>query len=80
MLLMPEICSGRVPPDAITWADGPRSHSPNERLDVSVETHPQLLWREAVTRAGDVLVLPTGWWHRVLSGRGGSVLCNVWCE
>ena len=69
-----------LPPQAITWEAGPRSHSPNERLDVSAETHPELPWREAILEAGDVLVVPTGWWHRVASGPEGSVLLNVWCE
>ena len=69
-----------LPPDALLWDDGPRSHSQNERLDVSVESHPHLPWREVVQGPGDVLVVPTGWWHRVASARQGSVLFNLWCD
>ena len=69
-----------LPPGALAWEHGPRSHSPNERLDVSFESHPHLPWRQVVQRPGDVLVVPTGWWHRVASARDGSALLNLWCD
>ena len=69
-----------LPPAALRWEDGPRSHSPNERLDVSVESHPHLPWRVLEQWPGDVVCVPSGWWHRVISSRDGSALMNVWCH
>ena len=69
-----------LPPNALDWEAGPQSHSPNERLDVSLESHPELPWQTAEHLPGDVLVVPTNWWHRVVSERSGSVMLNVWCD
>ena len=69
-----------LPPTALTWEAGPCSHSPNERLDASFESHPELPWRTAEHLPGDVLVVPSNWWHNVVSERSGSVMLNVWCD
>ena len=67
-------------PSNLRWEDGPKSHSPNERLDVSLESHPELPWRVADLGPGDLLVLPSGWWHRVVSESKGSLLFNLWTD
>jgi hypothetical protein len=61
----------------------PRHGNRNERLDV----HPFVLgrhqepslkqWRRPMLGCGDVLYLPSGWWHHVLS-TSHSVMTNVW--
>ena len=72
-----------APPDSMSWENGPRTGNRNERLDV----HPFVLgrhqepslkqWRVAMLGCGDVLYLPSGWWHHVLS-TSHSVMTNVW--
>ena len=67
-------------PSKLAWEDGPQSHSPNERLDVSFESHPNLPWRVVDVGPGDLVLLPSGWWHRVESKPTGSVLVNLWMD
>ena len=72
-----------APPNAMTWEDGPRNGKRNERLDVNPlipgpYTEPPLAqWRLANLGPGDLLYLPRGWWHYVVS-EPHSVMTNVW--
>lgn len=72
-----------APPNAMTWGDGPRNGKRNERLDVNPlipgpYTEPPLAqWRLANLGPGDLLYLPRGWWHYVVS-EPHSVMTNVW--
>ena len=67
----------------MTWEDGPRNGKRNERLDVNPlipgpYTEPPLAqWRLANLGPGDLLYLPRGWWHYVVS-EPHSVMTNVW--
>eukprot|EP00966_Prymnesium_polylepis_P318011 7346037-Prymnesium_polylepis.1 len=62
-----------APPDSMSWEDGPRNGSHNERLDVDpmvLGTYPEpslAQWRRAMLGCGDVLYLASGWWHHVVS-------------
>jgi hypothetical protein len=55
----------------------------NERLKArpldlhTAEDMPAQFWRQADLRPGDMLYLPTSWWHAVLSNKH-TVMTNVW--
>ena len=52
------------PPSAIPHdTDG---HS-NEKMSWNHITHPQLPWQCAVLGPGDVIIVPSNWWHLVRS-------------
>jgi hypothetical protein len=72
-----------APPSAMGWQDGQRNGKHNERLDVNplvpgLFPEPALgQWRLADLHPGDVLYLPAGWWHYVVS-ESHSIMTNVW--
>ena len=72
-----------APPNSMSREDGPRNGNRNERLDVNPlvlgrHREPSLAqWQMAMLGCGDVLYLPSGWWHHVLS-TSHSVMTNVW--
>ena len=72
-----------APPNTMAWEDGPRSGKRNERLDVNPfipgpYTEPSLAqWQIANLGPGDLLYLPRGWWHYVVS-EPHSIMTNVW--
>jgi ribosomal protein L16 Arg81 hydroxylase len=50
----------------------------NERLDLSpFDEDGEHLWRRVDMRAGDVMFLPSGWWHFVTSSRR-CLMTNIW--
>eukprot|EP00966_Prymnesium_polylepis_P123564 2856950-Prymnesium_polylepis.1 len=67
------------------WEDGHRNGKRNERLDVNPfipgpHTEPPLAhWQIANLGPGDLLYLPCGWWHYVVS-EPHSVMTNVWTD
>jgi len=67
-----------APPPA--FIDAEAHGQANERLGVdplSRDSPSPDAWRVAVMEPGDVLLLPTGWWHYVKSEQR-SVMTNVW--
>ena len=72
-----------APPSSMSWQDGPGNGHRNERLDVNplvLGRHPEpslAQWQMAVLGCGDVLYLPSGWWHHVIS-TSNSLMTNVW--
>lgn len=72
-----------APPDSMAWEDGQKNGKQNERLDVNPlepgrYPEPALAqWLLADLRQGDVLYLPTRWWHFVVSD-AHSIMTNVW--
>jgi hypothetical protein len=73
-----------APPDAMSWEDGPRNGNRNERLDVNpllqgrrYPEPPLAQWQRAHLSPGDVLYLPSGWWHHVVSA-SNSLMTNLW--
>eukprot|EP00966_Prymnesium_polylepis_P297534 6874268-Prymnesium_polylepis.1 len=73
-----------APPDAMSWEDGPQNGNRNEILDVNpllqgrrYPEPPFAQWQRADLSPGDVLYLPSGWWHHVVS-TSHSVMTNVW--
>ena len=73
------------PPRAMAWQDGQLNGKYNERLDVNPFVpgpHPEPTlgqWRLADLHPGDVLYLPAGWWHYVVS-EPHSIMTNVWTD
>jgi hypothetical protein len=73
-----------APPDAMSWEDGPQNGNRNERLDVNPfirgRRYPEptlAQWQRADLSAGDILYLPSGWWHHVVS-TSHTLMTNVW--
>eukprot|EP00966_Prymnesium_polylepis_P016382 377713-Prymnesium_polylepis.1 len=72
-----------APPNAMSWGDGPGNGNRNERLDVDplvlgrYPEPPSQQWQRAMLGCGDVLYLPSGWWHHVVS-TSHSLMTNVW--
>ena len=65
----------------LRWGDGEQNGEHNERLDVDpmlVGWYPEpAVWDVAEVCAGDVLYIPRGWWHYVVS-EPRSLMTNVW--
>jgi hypothetical protein len=71
-----------APPNAMRWEDGPQNGNRYERSDV----HPLVRgrypeprteqWKRALLGPGDVLHLPSGWWHHVIP-TSHSIMTNV---
>ena len=73
-----------APPDAMSWEDGPQNGNRNERLDVNpllqgrrYPEPPLAQWQRADLSAGDILYLPSGWWHHVVS-TSHTLMTNAW--
>jgi hypothetical protein len=73
-----------APPDALSWEDGPQNGNRNERLDVNPfirgRRYPEptlAQWQRADLSPGDILYLPSGWWHHVVS-TSHTLMTNVW--
>ena len=63
-----------------TWRILPLSAIPRQSGNetVGVEWDADLPWQTTTLRAGDVLVLPAGWWHTVISSSDGTLCANYW--
>ena len=48
------------------------AHGRDTEVAITPDTHPDLKWLEASVRAGQVLVVPAKFWHRVISSGEGT--------